>query len=353
MKRVFLSGIYLFLAVGMIAQTAVVNVRESESMKGAVVASYFLPQTVLVVEVEAIKTIRKAGPYAADARQYLGAPAKIRQDEESWVINTVNVTQRSEPDVRNQYLVYASNNSNAALLTLTGTGILKGINLPFSLGEKEDRHLNTTQESEEKAAGSSFISNYYVQEVDSSESSASVIFEQINSLREARLNILLQYNDVLQHGSAVEAYLREIDKRERELKALFNGMERKEVVRRTFIVYPDREMNGQEIFRFSEERGFSDTGSPVTITLKRRSPARDRPAASTGKNNKKAKIGFVYRMPALMEVEVAGWDRTALWTGQIGVAQLGRLVSLPVGLFDKNNRAEFDTTTGGLLQIGR
>jgi len=347
MKRIILSGVYLFLAVGMIAQTAVLNVNESGTMKGEAVASYFLPRTVLEVEVEAIRTIREVGPYAADARKHFGAPAKIQRNEESWTINTVNVTQKSEPDVRNQYRVYVPAKSNAALLALTETGILRGINLPFS-SEKEARHLNTTQE-EEKVTGSSFIFNYYIHETDSSESPASAVFDQINSLREARLNILLQYNDVLQHGSAVEAYLREIDKREEDLKALFNGIERKEVVRRTFIVYPDNEVTGQKIFHFSEAQGFSETGSPVTITLRRNS-AEDRLTSS----EKKDRTGFVYRMPALVEVEVAGGDKTVFWSGQIGVAQLGKLVSLPAGLFDKDNiRAVFDTNTGALLQIGR
>ena len=356
MKKVFLSGIYLFLAIGIIAQTAVLNVKEVELMKDEPVATYFLPRTVLEVKATAVKTIRKAGPYSAEARKYLGTPAEIQQDEEIWTINKVEVRQKSEPDQANQYKVYAAINSNAALLTLTGTGILKGINLPFSFSSKaeNDRWWNETPEKkekkagEEKPSGSLFISNFSIKENDSDKKTeAAVVFDQINSLRETRMNILLQSNDVLQEGSAVEAYLREIDKREGELTALFKGVERKEAVEKTFIVYPDKEMTNQEIFRFSEKQGFSDSGNAVTITLKKRETG-DKPVFSG-----KGKTGFVYRVPALTKVEITG-NKTALWTGEMNIAQLGRLAYLPAALFDKNDvKAVFDTKSGALLQVGK
>ncbi len=357
MRKIILSGVYLFLAAGLFAQTAVLNVKDnSESMKDDPVATYFLPRTVLEIEVEVTKIIRKAGPYAGDAIKYLGAPAGIQKDEEFWKISKIKVKQKSEPDAGNQFKVYANTNSNATLLSLTETGILKGINLPSpfsSKAKKEGRNSNKSEKKKGKkeksgksASSSLFISDFVIKEGGTEKKAdAAIAFDQINTLREARLNILSQNNDVLQKGSAVKAYLSEIDKREKELTALFNGKERKEVVKKTFTVYPDKEITKQDLFRFSEKQGFSDSGNPVTITLKKK---------ETGAKTVfpgKSKTGFVYRMPALVDVEISG-DKTVLWSGAISIAQLGRLAYLPVGFFDKNDvKALFDTKSGAILQI--
>jgi len=349
MKKIILPGICLFLTSVIIAQTAVLNVSDRTAMKEEPVATYFLPQTVLEIEVEATKITRKAGPYSTDARKYLGAPADIQQDEEVWLINKIDVKQNSEPDAGNQYKVYASAKSSAGFLSLTETGILRGINLPFSFLPEEKSNMNTSCEKQErknkKQKNSLFISNFAPKEENAAKKpAAAVVLEQINNLREARQEILLQHNDVV-HGQAIELYLREIDKREGELTALFNGKEQKETVKRTFIVYPDREMTNQEIFRFSEKQGFSNSGTPVTITLKKM--MNDRQGS-----NVRGKTGFVYRVPALTEVEITS-NKVTFYTGVINISQLGKLASLPIGFFDKDVRAAFDPQSGALLQIGK
>ena len=350
MKKVILSGIYLFLAMGIIAQTAVMNVKDSEAMKDEPVASYFLPRTILKIEVEATKTVRKAGPYSAEARKYLGVPAQIQQNEEVWTINNIRVRQESEPDAGNQYKVYASVNSNAALLTLTETGILKGINLPASfLSDAKEKWSSEREEKKaEKPADLSFISNFIIKDEDAEKKpNAAVVFDQINTLRDTRLHILSQSNDVLQDGSAIEVYLREIDKREAELTALFHGKEWKEIVKKTFTVYPDKEMTNQTVFNFSEKQGFSDSGDAIKMTLKKRNTG-DKTIFSG-----KGKTGFVHRIPALVDIEITG-NETVFWTGETTVAQLGRLAYFPVGFFDKNDvKALFDTKSGALLQVGK
>ncbi|MDR1729440.1 MAG: DUF4831 family protein [Prevotellaceae bacterium] len=350
MKKIILQGICLFLTNAIIAQTAVLNVKESGSMKEEPVATYFLPRTVLEIEVVATKITRKAGPYSNDAGKYLGTSATIRQDEEIWTITKIDVKQNSEPDAGNQYKVYATAKSNAGFLSLTETGILRGINLPFSIFPEGKNNMHAARrkpgEKTKKSKNTPFISNFAIKEDSlAKKPGAAAAFEQINDLREARQEILVQNNDVL-HGEAVKLYLREINKRENELTALFNGKEQKETVKRTFTVYPDREVTNQEIFRFSEKQGFSDSGNPVSITLKKRLTG-DK-STSSGKE----KQGFVYRIPALTDVEIAG-NKETFWTGIILISQLGKLTYFPAGFFDKDVKALFDVQSGTLLQTGK
>jgi len=72
----------------------------------------------------------------------------------------------------------------------------------------------------------------------------------------------------------------------------------------------------------------------------------------TGDRQSASGKGFVYRVPALTDVEITG-NKVTFWTGVINISQLGRLTSLPAGFFDKDVRAVFDSQSGALLQIGR
>jgi len=355
MRRVFLSGIYLLLTSAIVAQTAVLNVKDNTQEKDEPVVSYFLPRTVLKVEVEATKTTKKAGPYSAHARKHFGTPAKIQQNEEVWTINSISVRQESEPDTGNQYKVYAATTSNASLLSLTGAGILQGINLPASMlpvneNEKQQPGVGVCRKKEnQEETPAWFVSDFIVRHHDEDsvkKSDDAIIFDQILSLRETRLNILLMSNDVLQNGSAVDSYLWEIDKRIAELTALFNGKEQTEIVKKIFTVYPDKELTNKDIFNFSEKQGFSDSGNAITITLKKQ-PV-NKPFFSG-----KGKTGFVYRIPAPVNVDITG-NKTVLWSGTFNVAQLGELAYFPAGFFDKNDiKALFDTKSGALLQVGK
>ena len=349
MRKVILSVICTLFAMGVTAQSAVLPVRD-ESMKSNPVLGYFLPRTILKVEVEATRTIKKKGPYAAEARRYLGTSAAIQQNEEVWTINEIRVILDSEPDVGNQYKIFASKKSDAILLSLTETGILRGINLPFSSETKEEQQSSTTGEKDkkkERVISPLFVSNYMIKEEYDSlkKSGAATVFDQINTLRETRMNILSQSNEVLHDGSAVKAYLTEIDKKESELMALFNGREQREIVEKTFIVYPDRDMVNQGIFYFSDKQGFSDSGEVIKITLKKRV------VSVKALTVDKKKPGFAYRIPALADAEITG-DNKLFWKGEFSVAQLGRVTYFPAGMFNKNNvKALFDTKSGALLQI--
>ena len=350
MRKVILSGICTLFAMGVTAQSAVLPVRD-ESMKSNPVISYFLPRTVLKVEVEATKTIKRKGPYAADACRYFGISAGIQQNEETWTINEIRVIQDSEPDVGNQYKVFASKTADAVLLSLTESGILKGINLPFADTNEEQQSAPAGEKDKkkERAERVAFVSNFIIKEEYDSlkKSGAATAFEQINTLRETRMNILSQSNEVLQDGGAIKAYLIEIDRKEGELMALFNGKEQREIVEKTFIVFPDRDMVNQGIFYFSDKQGFSDSGELIKISLKKR-------VVSVKANYiDKKKPGFAYRIPALADIEITG-DNKLFWKGEMSVAQLGRVTYFPAGLFNKSDiKALFDTKSGALLQLGK
>jgi hypothetical protein len=206
-----------------------------------------------------------------------------------------------------------------------------------------------------------FVSNYRYKEVDEPEQEANdsvvvvkkkpeltdaeFVYEEINRLRKMKMDILLQDAEVLQ-DRGVSAYMEEIEKTEAELYALFDGKEASFMVRKTFVFYPDKEGN-IEVFRFSEREGFSDSGEPVLATVNRRYSGIKQDAAENSKS------GFVYRQPAVVSVEIKQ-GKKSFCSESMEVAQLGSLMKLPAGLFDKSDfKAEFDVETGALIKLSK
>ena len=65
---------------------------------------YSLPITHLNIEVEAVKTVKKAGPYARYAEKFLGVKGAILADSQSWEIKDVSISSYGVPDLNNQWL---------------------------------------------------------------------------------------------------------------------------------------------------------------------------------------------------------------------------------------------------------
>lgn len=357
MNKLLLSCISLCIASSVAAQSAVVSAKDKESAKDEPVASYYLPKTVIEIEVETTHKVFKAGPYASDSKKYFGTYANMK-DEESWEITEIKIKQRSEPDVNNHYKVYAQYGSSASMLSLTDNGILRGVNLPlnfFPLKEEEKEkdfqsvYANTRKGKKKKGDdtfSSDFISNFLYIENDSAPKmeAPQFAFNKINTLRTAYNDILTQNSDAI--NGDISPYLKGIEKQEYELAALFFGKKYKETVTKTFIFYPDKEATNQDLFRFSTKGGFDESGDDVTVTIKRR-------AFSTRISATSGKSGFIYRVPALADMEIKQ-GKNILWSGIVEISQLGNTESLPAGFFDKNDmKAVFDPKTGALIQISK
>ena len=58
---------------------------------------YSLPVTHLNIEVEAVKTVKKAGPYYKYAKKYLGVSKVISHDSQTWEIKSIKITPYGVP----------------------------------------------------------------------------------------------------------------------------------------------------------------------------------------------------------------------------------------------------------------
>lgn len=352
----FLLSAFLLYATAATSQNAVVSVKDKDSnSKDDAVASYFLPKSVLEIEVVAVNNKFKAGPYANEAKRYFGTSAE-QQDKDAWEVKEIRIKQVAEPDPAQRYKVYATSGSTGSLVSLTEKEILLGVNLPLGFSAKQGqedrenfgnrrrgkgRHNNMPREMED----SGFRTNFKYKDNDSTAevSNAEFAYNLINSLRSTRADLIQSDGSDAQN---FDAYLKGIDKEEKELSALFFGKTTIETQRATFAFSPDKEGNNQEVCKFSSKNGFSESGEAITISIKKKS-------VNTKVNNTSGKTGYVYRVPAMADVEIK-MGKTVFWKSTLEIPQLGTTESLPAGFFDKNDlKALFDKETGALLQISK
>lgn len=361
MKRLIVLGASLAVTAAVSAQSLVVSVKNREQQKEDAVAYYALPKNYVEVSVIAKKTVRKVGPFTGATRRLFGKDPKVSGDSELWSIENVTMVRKSEPDANQQYKVYAPFTSNACLVSLSSSGVISGVNSASVVALPDGKCMKRGCCSAVAEVEPVFVSNYRYKEVDEPEQEANdsvvvvkkkpeltdaeFVYEEINRLRKMKMDILLQDAEVLQ-DRGVSAYMEEIEKTEAELYALFDGKEASFMVRKTFVFYPDKEGN-IEVFRFSEREGFSDSGEPVLATVNRRYSGIKQDAAENSRS------GFVYRQPAVVSVEIKQ-GKKSFCSESMEVAQLGSLMKLPAGLFDKSDfKAEFDVETGALIKLSK
>ena len=351
MKKLLISAL-AFYATAATAQNAVVSVKDKETnSKDEVVASYYLPKTVFDIEIEAVNKHFKAGPYASDAKRLFGTAADM-QDKDAWEVKNVRIKQRAEPDPAQHYKVYAAYGSTGSLISLTEMEILRGVNLPMGFNTASNKcEKPTANNCREKRHGKKmceesreFKTNFKYKENDSvpDKGNAEFAYDLVNSLRMAKSDLLQQNGDDVKD---VNAFLESVEKEEKEMTALFYGKTCNEISNMTFSVSPDKEGN-LEVCKFSARNGFAETSENISISIKKKN--------STSKvSNSTGKSGYVYRVPAIADVEIKQGKNT-LWKGTLEIPQLGSTESLPAGFFDKNDlKALFDNETGALLQISK
>lgn len=355
-------GASLAVTAAVSAQSLVVSVKNKEQQKEDAVAYYALPKNYVEVSAVAKKTVRKAGPFAGEMKKFFGKDPKVMNDSESWSLEKISMTRKSEPDGSQQYKVYAPFTSNACLVSLASSGVISGVNSSSaraSIPEPKTPKRGCCSAKAEKNL--EFVSNYRYKDVDEPEpqvndsvvvvkkkpelTDAEFVYEEINRLRKIKMEILLQYADVLQ-DRGVSMYIKEIESAEAELYALFDGKEVSYEESKTYIFHPNKE-GSADIFKFSEKEGFDGSGETVTATVKRKYSGIKQDAFVHSKS------GFVYRQPAVVSIEVKQGNET-LCAESMEVAQLGTLMKLPAGLFDKSDfKAEFDVETGALIKLSK
>ena len=318
---------------------------------------YALPVTHLNIEVEAVKTIKKAGPYYRYADKYLGVKNPVIKDSETWEIRDVQISPVGVPDKENEYLMKFKSGS-APFLMLDENGLPLSINIePEEAVVKRKRNKMPDKSILDGTDyASAFTEDMIASEsmMKRAETTAAKIFE----LRESRNDLVSGNADQMPpDGQSLELMLNELNRQEQMLTAMFTGTTQTETKVFRVDYVPTKDVDGDVVFRMSDVNGVVDkndlSGDPVYITLKTTEKG-ELPVNDKGETKKIPNGAVMYTIPGKANVTLTYHGKT-IATENVEVAQFGVAFGLEPKMFtDKKAPAYviFNPESGSIKELG-
>lgn len=325
---------------------------------------YSLPRTGIRIQVEATQETFFHGPYYRYAETLLGVKNAPSSDYSNWVISDIQLTTFSEPDASQ---VYKAMGDAAALLSLTESGVISGINI-------EENNL------QDELVVSTFIIENQTPDIPFPDLSMSAFYQKgdsldhillpktfeekavdaahaITKLRKRRFKSLANaYEEQLPDGRAYELMVDELGQLEKDYVALFLGKSYQTKKIYSFDFIPgDQSVSGEVIFRFSKTEGVLPktdlSGKPVVIDLKKEDSLFSvQNQLSDSANPSAGESGIYYRMPGKADIRVMN-GLSLIATSRATIAQFGNVASIPESLLDGTHQLKFHPATGAIKSI--
>lgn len=318
---------------------------------------YSLPVTELRIEVTSRSTIRKAGPYWQYAKKFIGTDNVVREDEESWSIENVEVTSYGVADPENRYLMQLKAGATT-YIAVADDGMILAVNT--DLDTDNSRKPIPARHTPAKA----FTGKEYLQYVgedflasQSSAKQAQLLAESLMEVRDAKISLTRGTAETMPtDGRQLELMLASLSDQEAALTAAFAGTETTRTETRTFTFRPQKE-GRTVLFRLSDFAGFTDpddySGEPVYIRISEVKEA-ELPKDANGEVKKLPKDAVVYVIPGSARITLSEGGET-LFSSQFEFAQFGSVFGLSPSIFTSKKEpsyAVFDPATGALREIG-
>ncbi|MGC9151612.1 MAG: DUF4831 family protein [Microbacter sp.] len=348
MKSLFLS---LFLATFFVASTQ----GQSGSRDRAFIPTgitYSLPKTVIVVQIQAVKTIRLVGPYYQYTERYLGTRDVITKNSVQWSVQDVKILTKPVPDEQNTFFIKPDPASSASYVALTPNGLLCGLNVPSeTIAAPADHSSATPTPVTPNLEFNNLILTEDLLQANSIARMAEVAAKQIYNLRDSRISLITGNLDKVPDGSALKEMLAQMDKSENDLMELFVGKTVTIPTTVTFEIIPAQEVNNEVLFRLSNENGVVGrgdlSGQPYYLNVKDITSPKPSSGADRGGDN-----ALFYRVPGKALITLVDPSGNVIAKSSVTMAQFGAIQALPSSLFGKNQvKVHIDPSTGALLSI--
>ena len=353
-KLVILFVTALLFNAPLFAQTNVVKTTAVKSNNYGV--EYFLPKTVLKVNVKYDKITQQAGPYARYAEKLLGLSEAniIREDLTYYVLNSVSVEGIGIPDRNASYLIEFKSKTTAPFVYLTKEGLICTINAEYT--PESVPELPHTEADLQEIQDSQFLFTEEYLRAGSVAKMAEVLAKQVYRIRERRNDIFLgDAENTPRDGEGMRIVLANMDGQEKSLMKLFSGTSVSTEEYANFEIEPQSNIIREILFRFSKYNGIVDSddlsGSPVYMNVKAIEPLT--PPVTDAKRKEKEPQSIVYNIPVESAVEVF-YGTQKMCDKKILIAQFGEKQILATSLFDDKKtptQVYFYPNTGAIKQI--
>lgn len=374
-----MKNILIALLVLMVALSA--HAQKKKEMSTLVNLNYCLPQVAYKVEVTMECTRYIPGPYQNYAEKELSLQPEITQLEERWAIDKIDVKPVYVPDEKAVYSISATGDYTPIMLSLSAEGFLAGV-VSAEQGQvfNEQGSMKYMGENDKEVTKIDIIklntynhlkevldTNYTFQEVDGEmkkiwdpivryapKTEADNVKEAVSEIfriRSERVKLLGAENNV-PDGKSLELILKEFDQMEANYLSLFMGKKEIHKVKKVVTCIPQKADEPVVVFRFSEQRGITDSKNVSVPAYFLKITDVVVPASNpvVGDNNAPA---IYYRVPAVGELQLLkGKDVVMNW--RTIVPQLGEIKKFPVDVIGNEGLTlEFYPQFGALKSVRR
>ena len=349
-KTILIIGLCLASLTGMQAQV----VQENE-----LALVYYMPQTLMEIDITYTIETEEAGPYSHYAEKYLGTEDVISVNSQKAEIVGVNVRSRSKADLSRPVKVNANEGTNMQLLSIAENGVLYGYNLPMTNTMRPT--AGETPASPVAACATRQPVSLPLTEEQLKATTpalrAEAIAKQIYRIREAKMYLLSgEIENAPGDGKGLKVALKELSKQEKQLVQLFTGRRSKKTMVKT-VQYLPTKSEEKPLLYFSSENGVTAEEDASALPIMLNFIARKQvfaPAVETKKNAKNAPAAsaICYNLPGT-GIYTISYDGAMLLEGTLPVAQFGIAIPLPQNLFSGNKQPViyFNTETGNIQAI--
>ena len=269
---------------------------------------YFLPKTMLEVNVIATRVTYHPGELCQYANQYLRMNNVSPEPETYWEIKQIEVRSAGVPDSTKAYLVKLKDKSSMSNVELTEEGLIEAINtsapekMPMEyVLEKPQKHENPRR--------------YMTEDIllaGSSAKMADLTAKEIYNIRESKNLILRGQADAMpKDGASLQLVIDNLDTQEKALTQLFTGTTDREDKVFTAHIAPQDGLTDKVALRFSRSLGVLPAedlaGEPIYINLKSTVPL---PTVIEDNKKKKKLEGAIYNIPGKGKVTVSYQGKT-------------------------------------------
>lgn len=317
---------------------------------------YSLPLTQIEIDALVTKTVAKAGPFYKYAERFLGAPATITQDTETYSLDKIVAFTQGVPDKEQQFLVQFKSGSTPYMV-LNKEGIILSVNAEPAAETKAE--IPVAKPKSYSLDGNNYYS-VFSEDLLLAGSTAKMAEEaakQLYHIRESRVNLITgEVDQMPADGESYNLIIKQLDQQEQALVALFMGTVETEQYVKKFRITPSGEMNDDIAFRFSAKRGIVGKddlgGAPVYLSLKITERGQ-LPVDKKGKPMPLPKNGLVYCIPGYADFSLT-LNGKELVDEKFQIAQFGVQYALAPSMFDAKKGAAqvtFYPQTGAIKEI--
>lgn len=345
MKRIFSLLLTLTLPLTLLtpyAQTSSSLYQPGVTTEGAV---YFLPKTAVRITLQIEKTTYTPGDLCMYAERYLRLKDVSPLPSVGYRLTAIRQEPVAVADTSRRYAVKFDARTSACNVVLSDEGVLLAVNPSAPAAAfKGTGGSSAGQATVLQPQGTRPDTNprqYLSEEIlaaGSTAKMAELIAQDIYEVRESR-NLLVrgQADFMPKDGEQLRLMLTQLERQDYALTSLFAGVTVRDTTEQTLVIVPDRTIERDVLFRFSQKLGLVDSddlaGTPYYIHIEDLKTVPE-PAPADPKKRGKQVPGIYVNVPGKMRSTIFTARQTLL-TAELPAGQFGNVELLSGALFNK------------------